>query len=792
MSSVPHYHRDFESRSVVDLKKTGAAVYMAHPTTSIWCMAHCIDDGPIDIWLPGDPVPSSVIEAAALGYEAHAHNNFFETTVEHYIAVPRHGFPSLAPSQQRCSMVGALAMGLPAALELAGPSVGLEISKDMAGSRVMMQMARPRKVVLAPGYSGIPFDAVRKQEMDADGWEVYESPTGRHIAKVQWWNLPEKLERLISYCKDDVAVERGLTKRLKPLKKSELALWHLDQKINQRGVLADQVLAEAATRVIEEAERRLDARMREITNKAVTACSNRNQVGAFLRDYGLSVDTIKKDAIEELLASDIEGMLRLHDETDSAAAQALDPAERATVIREVLMLRQSAARASVAKIDALIRGASPEDGRAKGLLQFHAASTARWSGRRFQPHNLRRPDEVDVDALIDAILTCDYDYVEFAFGDPLTAVSNILRGLIVAADGHRILAADYSNIEGRVLAWLADEDWKVAAFREFDQGIGPDLYIKSYAETFGVPLFDKKDPRRQIGKVMELASGFGGGHGAYLKFGMTDEKLDALIPIVQAAVSEEEWEAAAEKFNPFMGLSKPRWTALKVIITRWREKHANIRDFWYALEDAAVRAVEHPGEKFYVGRICYFVTGSFLAARLPSGRHMFYAFPEVRMTEAPWDEKDPVWVGCDTEGEASFLYGNKLVEFDDVGKRALVFVPAKKAALTYMTEIDVAKRAKVVKDPRNTPRYARIKTYGGMLAENVTQAVARDVLAAAMPRLEEEGYPIILTVHDEIVCEVPDGHGSLEEMEAIMCDLPPWAAGLPIASEGFEAMRYRK
>lgn len=386
------------------------------------------------------------------------------------------------------------------------------------------------------------------------------------------------------------------------------------------------------------------------------------------------------------------------------------------------------------------------------------------SGRRFQPQNLKRPEEADVDALIEAVATGDHDYVEMMYGSPINAVSDILRGLIIAAPGHRILAADYSNIEGRVLAWLAGEDWKVDAFREFDEGIGPDLYIKSYAETFGVPIFDKKDPRRQIGKVMELASGYQGGHGAYLRFGLDDEKkLADLTAIIEAAATDEEWEASANKYTlGAHGLSREHWTALRIVIDRWRAKHSNVASFWYEMEEAAITAVRQPGvvQKVGSGKIAFKMAGSILHMRLPSSRCLRYPSPQIREFEVPWKDAD----------------GN----------------PALKSGLTYKTEPDVSKKARIVDDPTNSAKFARIKTYGGSIVENATQAVARDVLAHAMPRLEEAGYPIILSVHDELVCEVPDGHGSIEEMEKIMCELPDWAKGLPVAAEGFDDRRYRK
>lgn len=322
----------------------------------------------------------------------------------------------------------------------------------------------------------------------------------------------------------------------------------------------------------------------------------------------------------------------------------------------------------------------------------------------------------------------------------------------------------YSNIEGRVLAWLAGEDWKVDAFREFDEGIGPDLYIKSYAETFNVPIFGKKDPRRQIGKVMELASGYQGGHGAYLRFGLDDEKkLGELTEIIQAAATDDEWEDSAKKYTlGAHGLSREHWTALRIVIDRWRAKHSNVASFWYEMEEAAINAVRQPGvvQKVGTGKIAFKMAGTILHMRLPSGRCLRYPYPEIREFEVPWKDAD----------------GN----------------PATKAGLTYKTEPDVSKKARIVDDPTNSAKFARIKTYGGALVENATQAVARDVLAYAMPRLEAAGYPIVLSVHDELVCEVPDGFGSIEEMEKIMCELPGWAAGLPIAAEGFDSPRYRK
>lgn len=664
-------HVDFETRSAADLKKTGVYAYAAHATTDIWCLAYAFDDGPIEVWTPGQPVPADIVEHIMLDGVLTGHNAAFERIIWRYILAPRYGFPEPATEQWRCTMAMAYSLAMPGSLENAAPAAGLDMAKDKHGHRLMMQMARPRKV-------------------EDDGTIV-------------WWNEPEKIARLIEYCKQDVAVERALEKRLRPLSVSELALWHLDQKINDRGVLVDETLALAAKGIVKQAQADLDVRMRALTDNEVSACSNRNQLVKWIRGQGVDCDSINKAAMEVLLEED----------------NPLPPQ-----VRAVLLVRQESARASVAKIDSLLNGKSPEDDRAKGLLQFHSASTGRWGGRRFQPQNLKRPDEEDIDTLIDIVATGDFDYLSMSYPNPLSAVGDILRGLVVAAHGHRIVAADYSNIEGRVLAWLAGEQWKLDAFRAFDGGTGHDLYKITAAGILGKePSAVTKDERQSHGKVPELALGYQGGVGAFstmaANYGLTLE-----VPVIEA------------------------------IRDGWREKHPRIKQFWYDMEEAAVCAVQNRGEVAHCRKIAFKVAGSWLMMRLPSGRYIAYPRPEIREFDVPWG--------------------------------------GTKAGLTYFSTIDPAKKGKIIDDDANSTTWARIKTYGGMLAENATQAVARDVLADAMPRLEAAGYPIILTVHDEVVCEVPTGHGSVDEMEDIMCDLPAWAAGLPVAAEGFEGERYRK
>lgn len=678
-------HLDFETRSTVDLTDTGVYVYAADPTTDVWCAAYCFDDGDVHLWRPGEDLPADLENHIMFGGVIVAHNANFERVIFEHVMGPRYGWPVPDTSQWRCTMVMAYAMALPGALEHVGPALGTGFEKDMVGNRLMKAMSRPRRP--------------RKDESKNE---------------ILWRDAEEDRTRLYDYCRSDVEAERAADARLVRLRPSELDLWHLDCKINDRGVGVDKDLARRNLAIVNAHTAALDRQMAAATDYEVASCSAVNQLKTYLKRWDVFADvnddSLAKGVIEEMLARQ-----------DLPA-----PARRA------LELRQAGGKSSVDKIDALLNGMSP-DGRARGLTQFHAASTGRWGGRRFQPQNILRPDEdFDIDGAIDVVLKYPtakaMDTLDALFGDPITCVSYTLRGMIKATPGNKIVAADFNNIEGVVLAWLAGETSKVEAFRKFFAGKGPDLYLVAAAGIYGIPLgqMSKKThpEERQIGKVSELACGYGGGVGAFQTMAVT---YGVTVPDAQA----EE------------------------IKTAWREANPNIKSFWYDAEDAAMRAIAQPGRAVECGPVAYKVVGSFLWCRLPSGRALCYPYPKIYPVKAPWGEM--------------------------------------KDSVTFKTVPNVSNRKKIVwDDTTNTPKWSRISTYGGSLVENITQAVARDILAEAIVRLERENYPVILHVHDEAVAEVPAGFGSSAEFEQIMCELPTWATGLPVAASGFEAERYRK
>lgn len=318
----------------------------------------------------------------------------------------------------------------------------------------------------------------------------------------------------------------------------------------------------------------------------------------------------------------------------------------------------------------------------------------------------------------------------------------------------KFIGGDFANIEGRVLAWLAGEQWKLQAFRDYDAGTGADLYKLAYARSFGAALEEITKDQRQVGKVQELALGYQGGVGAFMSmaaiYGISIPDLAANV----IAAAGDAWqpfvtELWQKKFSPLhygqwkKELTRDQWAALKYVVWRWRTAHPETSAFWYDLQECAQSAVLQPGVQFITktGFIQFKSTGQFLFCRLPSGRLLSY--PECVIAK----KRD------DITGEW-------------------------RDTLRYKT---------VVKN-----NWVWTWSYGGHLAENVTQATARDLLADAMHRLEAARYSVVMHVHDETLSEVPHDFGSVADYERILCASEAWAYGLPVAAEAWEGSRYQK
>jgi len=665
--SPPHMRLslDFETRSTVDLRRTGVYPYAQDPTTAPWCMAYAFGEEEPELWVPGDPFPERIGDQIR-DLEFHAWNANFERVFWGLVMTPRYAWPRPEREQFFDTAAAGAAMALPRKLADAARVLGIEeqIHEDKHG--LILRMAKPRKV--------------------------------HGNGRIEWWDVPDRLEQLYEACKQDVRTERAAGDVIRPLSKMERQVYLLDQVVNDRGVQLDRDLIDAAQRVVDQGTRRANAELSRITDGAVQAVTNTGD----LREY-LGLDSVAKDVVRDLLEGDEE----------------LDP-----VHRQILQIRQDAGKSSTAKLGSMVRYAC-SDWRARGMLLYHGAGTGRWSGKGPQPQNYPRPEVKDVERFISLVLAGDYDAIA-AEEPPMVVVSSLLRSMFVARSGHRLMAGDFAQMEARVLAWIAGQDDLLQAF-----ATGAKIYEEMGAAYSGKPLEEitKDSDERQVGKNSYLGAGFQMGADTFAA--QVQKQTGIVLPRGERGENGELLPGEVD--------------VAQLVIDLYRGRVPRIRQFWYDIQDAVFDAVVNPGLIQTVGRrnaIRYTVRGQFLWCQLPSGRFLAYARPAIRERKTPWGETKPA------------------VTFEGVD--------------SY------------------TRRWKRMAGYGGLWTENVVQAMARDLIATAMLRVERAGYRVVLSVHDEVVAEPRNGHGSLEEFLALMETRPRWAEDLPVAAEGWEGERYRK
>lgn len=576
---------------------------------------------------------------------------------------------------------------------------------------------------------------------------------------IEWWDDPKDVQRLMyGYCQQDVRSEIAIDAKIPLLTDAERKVWQLDQVINDRGIPIDLEFVRKAAELVEFAKKEADKEMRCITNRAVPKCTNDAKLVAWIASRGLDCDSVKKGVQDDLIF-----MASLNNDTQ---------------VKEAIELRAAAKKTSTAKYKAALN-CTCKDGRVRGLLAYHGAGPGRWAGRLLQPQNFPRLDhEKDGEAIacLHGVLegndTRDaYEVLTMLYGQsaPLRLLSRALRSMVRAPNGKKLVGGDFSNIEGRKNAWFADEEWKLQAFRDYDAIIGvdkrgkpirrgPDLYKLAYAKSFGVSVDIVQDNQRQIGKVQELALGYQGGIGAYIDMGDTYgvNPYDISKP-VQDATSGKTWDNTAARYasakNKF-NLQEREWTALQVLVDGFRAANQKIVQSWWDYQDAAIEAVASPGSIVGCagGRVRYYSDGRCLWCVLPSGRMICYASPQLEQSMVEYVDK---YTG----------------ETKERLKRSVSF-----------WGVD-----------SETKRWCKKYLYGGLQCENIVQGSSRDVMVDRMFAIEAAGYPIILTVHDELLSEVPDSQNySARHYEEIMSVLPPYCAGLPLAVKAWEDERYIK
>lgn len=553
----------------------------------------------------------------------------------------------------------------------------------------------------------------------------------------EWVEDPDLFERLYLYCMQDVEAEDALEHHLLELSPRELAVWQLDQEINARGLKIDIDTVEAYLTAIEQFRDTLREELVELT--------------------GGRVQTAKQNAkiLDELQAEGV-GALNLQAATVEGLLNTPDVSPRA---RRILEIRQLLGAASIGKLEAM-RDRLCRDGRVRDNLMYYGASTGRWSGSGLQIQNFPRPAMSNEQIDLAREILPDAELMQMIVGTPIECAKNSLRSLIVADEGEEFFVCDYASIEARVTAWVANEQGMLQEFHE-----DVDVYKSMASDIYDCDPSEVTKDQRHIGKQAILGLGYSMGWKRFY------EACTAGGTTIDRVFS-------------------------KLVVEKYRNKYSNIRAFWHYLHNNCVQAFL---EKTTVPTGCLSVTGydDWMTIRLPSNRTLYYFRPEVKWVQpvwATWHRGDLQWRNTEDELLAC---GVEWKERDGDWFLGCVFKNTAfvKRAFNYIHNYQPPKDAEPVPEitymkPRGGKMIRVPRVHGGLLTENVVQAISRDFLAEAMLRVDPE-YPIVATVHDEIISEA-DPSLSLERFEELMCEVPEWGKGCPIKVEGYKASRYKK
>jgi DNA polymerase len=612
--------------------------YAQDASTDVLCMSYAFDDDEVTTWVPTQPFPESVRNYTG---QIRAHNAAFERLIFWYVLQI-----NFKLEQFYCTATQARANCAPGSLEDVGRFAGASMKKDHRGAQLIRLMCVP------------PFK-----------------------------DSPELMAEMIQYCEQDVRAMRAISKAMRDLSDEELTDYHVNERINDRGVLVDVPLCQAAVKFASDELVEIEQIVQEVTGGAIASVRSPRMREWVLERVGPEAKKLMEKDGKYSIDKTVRANLLLMENPDEVPAD----------VQEVIQCADDLWASSVAKFSRLSGLADEEDQRVRGAFVFAGGSaTGRASSYGAQVHNFTRKCADEPEAARNAMVR-GHSIVP-RYGKRVTDVlKGMLRPALIPAEGKHFVVADWAAIEARVNPWLSGRgDDKLELFRT-----GEDVYKVNAAATFNVRVADVTKDQRQIGKVQELACGFAGGVGAFAAMGRA------------------------------YGISLPEPVA-KRMVDGWRRANTWAVPYWTSLEESYTRAMRNKGREFKAGRITYLYDGLHLWYALPSGRILCYPYAKL--------------------------------ESDGISYAKAAWKPAQDAK-----------------------EWPRARLWKGLACENVTQAVANDLLRHSLRQLDD----VVLHVHDEIVVETADPSAA-ENLKRVMCTAPAWAQGLPLDAEVETMKRYGK
>ena len=650
---------DFETRSRCDLFSRGVYNYARDASTSVLCLSYAFDDEDVQSWRPNQPFPQKIVDFIVSGGQIRAHNAAFERLIMWYVLCPDQEIPEPKLEQFYCTATQARANCAPGSLEDVGRFSGASMRKDHRGNQLIRLLSIPKS------------DGTFNDDLTL-------------------------MDEMVAYCEQDVRAMRAISQAMRQLSDDELMDYHINEQINDRGVLLDKALAESAVKYASVELEEIEKIVAEVTEGEITSVRSpkmREWVLARVGDEAKKLMEIYKDGEKKY---SIDKSVR----ANLLAFAEENPDEVPPKVADVIQCADDVWASSVAKFNRLKELADEEDHRVRGAFVFAGGSaTGRASSYGAQVHNFTRKSAKDPDAVRQAMVRGHA--IVPTFGRRITDVlKSMLRPALIPSKGKSLVVADWSAVEARINPWLSNCPSGIKKLDLFRTG--EDVYKVNASATFHVPVAHITSEQRQIGKVQELACGFAGGVGAFAAMGRA---YGILLPEAEA----------------------------KRMVTGWRIANPWAVTYWQGLENAYTRAMRNKGHEFSIGRVTYLYDGQHLWYALPSGRVLCYPFARL--------------------------------ETDGVSYAKAAWKPAADAT-----------------------EWPRARLWRGLACENITQAVANDLLRHSLRGLDD----VVLHVHDEIVVETSEPEIVVEQMKRAMCTPPTWGEGLPLDIEVNIMTRYGK
>lgn len=661
---------DFETRSKADIMSVGSRVYAEDISTKVLMISFSTNQVDIYNWNPYYPDKKTykklmkAIKMVQSGKAVfRAHHSEFEYWIWNLVATKQFDWPEFSVEAFYDTMVLSCAMGFPASLEKAAIALGLTEQKDKEGTRLINFFSKPS----------------RKKDEDWKDPLIYKAD----------------FMKFVDYCDQDVRTQIAIADACKPMTQQQYEVFILTERMNIRGLPIDKDMAEGALQLVDKYKERAAKQIQKITNGEIESATQ-NKLKDWLNANGCDIPNLQAAVIEKYLASK----------------------KTSNLAKKVLKIRSNVSKSSTAKYKAALTMLTREL-TVHGFIKAFIARTGRWGGRGIQIQNFSKPHKdfpywCDYDVLAQAIADVDMWFVEAIYDDVMESLKAATRSMICAPEGKKFICADYSQIEARIVMWMAGDHQGLNDFK----GEGK-IYESMAADIFGVSISSIGKPsfERDVGKEAVLGCGFGMGGDKF----------------VFRCVEQRNLPVTSE-----MG---------KKAVKGYRERYPAVPQAWKDCEVAAINAIENPGSVYNAcdGKMQYKMDGPHLFVKIPSGRKLCYPFAKVRVEPNQWG------------------YDQTVIYFKVWNEKA-------KVGYKWQSE----------------------RTWGGTLFQHGIQGTAADIMSNGMLTAENRGYPALFTVHDESLAMVDEDFGAVKEYEDILCELEPWAKGLPIVAEGWEGNRYRK